>query len=178
MQSSVDDDDEGWAKKLDEDNKRCSWCRRRGSEYDDDNEASLQGSIVTIVTMASLKPRMLMKVTLEARTVMMVTREARAITMMSDAFNWNGFKLHGHTNRGLGWSTDDGGYRERHKSMKTEMKKETRWNGTRRLDWCVNDWCWIPWQVFILWGTSISIFWRIFWNLLQPSGTFQNFLYH
>ena len=48
------------------------------------------------------KPRMLMMVTLEARTVMMVTREARAITMMSDAFNWNGFKLHGHTNRGLG----------------------------------------------------------------------------
>ena len=44
---------------------------------------------------------------------------------------------------------------EWHKSMKTEMKNETRWNGTRILDWYVNDWRWIPWkgsrrlQVFI-----------------------------
>ena len=62
----------------------------------------------TTMMTISLKPRMLMTVTLEARTVMMVTREARAITMMSDAFNWNGFKLHGHTMHGTRGGTNDG----------------------------------------------------------------------
>ena len=33
----------------------------------------------------------------------------------------------------------------RHKSMNIEMK-ETRWNKTRILDLCVNDWRWIPWK--------------------------------
>ena len=32
------------------------------------------------------------------------------------------------------------------RALKTAMKKDTRWNATTILDWCVNGWCWIPWK--------------------------------
>ena len=63
------------------------------AEDDDDEEASLQGMFLTMVTKASLKPRMLMTVTLEVGTVMMVTLEARAMTKTGNASSWKGFKL-------------------------------------------------------------------------------------
>ena len=50
------------------------WCRRQGNEDNHDEEASI-------------KPRMLMTITLEARIVSMVTLEARAMTKTDDASN-------------------------------------------------------------------------------------------
>ena len=73
---------------VDEDNKRCckimmlktrQWRRWWWGSFS-------TGTIVTMMMMASLKPRMLM-------TVTMVILEARAMTKMGDASSWKGFKL-------------------------------------------------------------------------------------
>ena len=69
------------------------WCRRQGNEDDDDEDASLQATTGTMVTMASLKPRILMTITLEERSVTMVTLEARGMANTGDASSWKGLKL-------------------------------------------------------------------------------------
>ena len=56
---------------------------------------------------------------------------------------------HRHTNCGLWRSTDDGAKNMELKKLGMTQEHEyrrQRWGKMRILDWCVNDWCWIPWK--------------------------------